>query len=420
MKQDPHPLSQTLPQQAPSSRPLSIYLIAAEESGDALGAALARALRKREGGTLKLFGIGGRAMAAAGIASPFAIDELSIIGLAAVPQKLPIIFRRIRDAAQDVVAARPDVLVIIDSPDFTHRIARKVRSLAPSIPILDYVSPSVWAWRSGRARAMRAYVDQVFAILPFEPAVHQRLGGPPCVYVGHPLIERIAELRPNAEEARRRLADPPIVLALPGSRKTEIRRLTGIFGTAIERLAAQVGPIEVVMPTVPHLAAQVREAVTRWAVTPRIAVEPADKWAAFRSAHAALAASGTVTLELALAGVPTVAAYRLHTIEAIVARLIRLQSRLPSVILANLVIGENVIPELLQEDCTPEKLTEALVPLMSDTPARQRQIEAFRRLDEIMAIGTVEPSAKAAAIVVEAARRGRRDVTMVGEAAAPR
>jgi lipid-A-disaccharide synthase len=390
-----------------SPRPISIAIIAAEESGDTLGAALARALRKREGGALKLSGVGGRAMAAAGITSPFAIDELAIIGLAAIPQKLPIIFRRIREAAREVVAARPDALVIIDSPDFTHRVARKVRHLAPSIPILDYVSPSVWAWRSGRARAMRAYVDQVLAILPFEPAVHQRLGGPPCIYVGHPLIERIAELRPNADEARRRLSDPPIVLALPGSRMTEIRRLTGIFGAAIERLAARVGPIEVVMPTVPHLAAQVREAVAGWTVTPRIAVEPADKWAAFRSARAALAASGTVTLELAVAGVPTVAAYRLHAIEAMVARLIRLQSRLPSVILANLVIGENVIPELLQEDCTPENLSAALVPLISDTPARQRQIAAFGRLDEIMAIGTEEPSAKAAAIVLDAARRGR-------------
>ena len=138
-----------------------------------------------------------------------------------------------------MVAARPDALVIIDSPDFTHRVARRVRRLAPSIPILDYVSPSVWAWRPGRARAMRAYVDQVLAILPFEPAVHVRLGGPPCLYVGHPLIERIAELRPNAEEAQRRRADPPVVLVLPGSRSSEIRRLLGIFGAAIARVAAR-------------------------------------------------------------------------------------------------------------------------------------------------------------------------------------
>jgi lipid-A-disaccharide synthase len=355
-------------------------------------------------------------MAAAGITSPFPIDELAIIGLAAIPQKLPTIFRRIRDAARTVVAGRPDALVIVDSPDFTHRVARRVRRLAPAIPFLDYVSPSVWAWRSGRARAMRAYVDQVLAILPFEPEVHRQLGGPPCVYVGHPLIERIADLRPGADEVRRRLAGPPIVLALPGSRMTEIRRLTGIFGAAIAAVVARAGPIELVVPTVPHLSSRVREAVAGWAVAPRIAVDPADKWAAFRGARAALAASGTVTLELALSGVPTVAAYRLQAVEAMVARLMRIQSRLPSVILANLVLGENVVPELLQQDCTQEKLADALVPLLSDTPQRRRQIEAFRRLDDIMAIGSEAPSAKAAAIVIDAARRGRQDVTAISGA----
>jgi len=396
--------------QASSSRPLSIYIIAAEESGDALGAALANALAKRETGALTLSGIGGRAMAAAGIVSPFAIDELSIIGLAAIPRRLPKIFRRIREAADAVVAARPDALVIIDSPDFTHRVARRVRRRDRSIPILDYVSPSVWAWRPGRAGAMRGYVDEVLAILPFEPAVHLRLGGPPCRYVGHPLIERIADLRPNAAEAARRLADPPIVLVLPGSRLNELRRHADIFGAAVERTAARFGAIELVMPTVPHLAAPLRAAVAGWNLTPRIVVEPAEKWAAFRSARAALAASGTVTLELALSGVPMVAAYRLQFIEAVVARLIRLQSRLPSVILANLVIGENIVPELLQEDCTPQKLADALLPLMSDTAERRRQIDAFGRLDEIMASGGVAPSVKAAGLVLDMARRGRGDV----------
>ena len=247
----------------------------------------------------------------------------------------------------------------------------------------------------------------VLAILPFEPAIHVELGGPPCTYVGHPLIERIGELRPNADEARRRAADPPLILALPGSRSNEIRRLAGIFGDAIARVSAQIGPIDLVMPTVPHVAAQLREAVAGWTVTPRIVVEPEAKWAAFRNARAALAASGTVTLELALAGVPTVAAYRLHPVEAIIARLIRLQAKLPSVILANLVIGENVVPELLQEDCTPDKLAAALLPLVSDTPERRRQIEAFGRLDAIMAIGAATPSAKAAAIVLDVARQGR-------------
>ncbi len=403
--------------QASPSRPLAIYIIAAEESGDALGAALATALARRSGGAVKLSGIGGRAMAAAGISSPFAIDDMAIIGLTAIPIKLPTIFRRIREAADAVVAARPDALVIVDSPDFTHRVARRVRRRAPSIPILDYVSPSVWAWRPGRARAMRAYVDQVLAILPFEPAVHVRLGGPPCVYVGHPVIERLAALRPSAAEADRRRADPPIVLVLPGSRSGELRRHIGIFGAALDRVVARFGALDLVLPSMPHLASQLREATAGWSVTPRIVIDPAEKWAAFRTARVALAASGTVTLELALAGVPMVAAYRLQILEAMVARAIRLQAKLQSVILANLVMGENVVPELLQEDCTPEKLADALVPLLSDTPQRRRQIEAFRRLDDIMASGGAAPSDKAAGIVLEAARRGRRDPAALDAAA---
>ncbi len=391
---------------APQPRPLSIYLVAAEESGDALGSALARALRAGAGSALTLAGVGGRAMAAEGIVSPFSIDELAIVGFSAIPARLPMILRRIRETADAIVAARPDALVIIDSPDFTHRVARRVRGRAPSIPIIDYVSPSVWAWRSGRARAMRTYVDGVLAILPFEPAAHQRLGGPPCVYVGHPLIERLAELRPQPREVQRRNADPPLVLALPGSRSSEIRRLLAVFGDAIARVAARIGPMELVLPTMPHLASAIRDGVAGWAVTPRIVTEPAEKWAAFRSARAALAASGTVTLELALSGVPTVAAYRVTLIEEIIARAARINKRLSSVILANLVLGENAVPELLQHDCTSQRIADALVPLISDSPQRLRQIEAFARLDHIMALEAV-PSAKAAAVVLNAARMGR-------------
>jgi len=388
------------------ARPLSIYLVAAEESGDALGAALVRALRSDTGGALVLAGVGGRAMAAEGVVSPFPTDDLAIVGVSAIPARLRLILRRIRETADAVIAARPDALVIIDSPDFTHRVARRVRARAPSIPIVDYVSPTVWAWRSGRARAMRAYVDCVLAILPFEPAAHQRLGGPPCVYVGHPLIERLSDLRPNPREAERRRSSPPLVLVLPGSRSSEIRLLLAVFGEAIANLHARVGAVELVLPTMPHLAARVGAGVANWAVKPRIVTEPAEKWAAFRNARAALAASGTVTLELALAGVPTVAAYRLTLVEEIIARVARIKQRLASIILANLVLGENIVPELLQHDCTPERLAAALAPLLSDTPEWRRQIGAFARLDSIMALDTL-PSARAAAVVLEAARSGR-------------
>jgi lipid-A-disaccharide synthase len=400
---------------APQPPPLAISLIAVEESGDVLGAALARALVEREGSVPKLSGVGGRAMAAAGIASPFPIDELSIIGLTAIPRRLPTIFRRIRETADAVVAAQPDALVIIDSPDFTHRVARRVRRCAPSIPIIDYVSPSIWAWRPGRARAMLRYVDCVLSILPFEPATYERLGGPPCYYIGHPMIERLAELRPNAEEMRRRQTSPPLILVLPGSRSSEIHRLLTIFGAAMARLATRIGPIELVLPTMPYLLPQVRECVAGWSVQPRIVVEPAQKWAAFRTARAALAASGTVTLELALAAVPTVGAYRVTLIEEIVARLARLPE-ISTIILANLVLGENVVPEFLQRDCTAEKLADDLVPLVSDTVQRRRQIEAFARLDAIMAIGSASPSSRAAAIVLDAARSGRRDLAAVNPA----
>ncbi len=384
-------------------RELAIVLVAGEESGDQLGAPLMRALKARTGGRVHFAGVGGREMAAEGLISPFPIEELAIIGFAAIPRRLPLILRRIRETAALVVAAQPDALVIIDSPDFTHRVARRVRAAAPAIPILDYVSPSVWAWRPGRASAMRSYVDHVLALLPFEPRAHARLGGPPCTYVGHPLLERLAQLRPSAQEASRRLADPPVVLVLPGSRGGEIRRLLAIFGQAVAPLGAGPQPPELVLPTLPHLAERIAAATAGWPLKPRLVVDPGDKQAAFRVARAALVKSGTVTLELALAGVPMVTAYKVSLIEEVVARI---AIQVPSVILPNLILEENVVPEFLQRDCTPRNLAAALMPLLSDSPERRRQIEAFGRLDVVMgAGGPVSPSGRAADIVFDLARR---------------
>ena len=274
----------------------SIFLVAGEESGDRLGAALIAAIRQRPIDDLTVVGVGGQAMAAQGVPSLFPIDELAIVGLD-IAGKLPLILRRIRQAAAAVVAARPDVLVIIDSPEFTHRVARRVRAKAPDIPIVDYVSPSVWAWRPWRARVMRRYVDHVLALLPFEPAAHVELGGPPCTFVGHPLSESVAQLRPDASEAQRRLADPPVVLMLPGSRRGELRHMLPIFAEAIERLAALTGPIELVVPAVAHLGQHIRAVASAWPVPTRVVTNPAEKLAALRTARAALAKSGTVTLD---------------------------------------------------------------------------------------------------------------------------
>jgi lipid-A-disaccharide synthase len=382
---------------------MKIALIAAEESGDALGGAVMAALRRAQP-DISFMGVGGRAMTAQGIVPPFDISELSIIGLASIPAKLPTILRRIRETADAIVAARPDALVIIDSPDFTHRVARRVRKRAPGVPIINYAPPSVWAWRSGRARAMCAYVDEVLAILPFEPATFARLNGPPTTYVGHPLIERIAELRPNADEARRRASEPPLVLVLPGSRRGEIKRFAATFGDALGKVAAKAGALDVVLPTLPHIAQMTAEATATWPVRPRIITEAAEKYSAFRTARAALAKSGTVTLELALAQVPTAAGYRIAAWEATIYRAL---VRVSSVILPNLVIGENVVPELLQEEFTPDLIAGALTPLLSDTPERRRQLQGFAKLDAIMEVGGEPPSVRAARAVLDVARRGR-------------
>lgn len=382
-----------------------IFLIATEESGDRLGASLMKVLRQRLGGAVRFEGVGGQSMAREGLISLFPIERLSIMGLAAVVKQLPMILRLIRQTATAVTEASPDILVIIDSPDFTHRVARRVRARDPFIPIIDYVSPSVWAWRPGRARAMCAYVDHVLALLPFEPEEYRRLRGPPCSYVGHPLTEQIGTLRPNPDENKRREAQPPVLLVLPGSRRSEIRHHMAVFGETLGRLKAEGTPFELILPTMPHLQDVVREAVKNWPVQPRIAIGEQEKRAAFRIAHAALAKSGTVTLELALAGVPMVAAYRAGSAEAWI---LRRAINVKSVILANLVVGENVVPEFLQQDCAPEKLSQALRDVLTDSPSRRRQIQAFAKIDAVMSTGKQSPSVRAADIVLATLRKSRR------------
>ena len=371
-----------------------------------------RALRERTGGAVMFAGVGGRGMAAEGLQSLHPIEDFSIIGLSSIPQRLPRIVRHLRDTLHALRRVRPDALIVIDSPGYNLWLARFARRANPSLPIFSYVSPSVWAWRPQRARSMRRFIDHVLSLLPFEPAAHQRLGGPPCSYVGHPIIAEVAALRPDAVEARRRLADPPVVLVLPGSRRGEVERLAAIFGNAVGLLRDRVGPLEVVVPTVPHLAPAVEAATRSWPVAARIVVDPAEKHAAYRVARLALAKSGTVTLELALAGVPMVAAYRLSTFDYAAGRML---VQVSSIILANLVLGENVVPEFIQGACTAENLCDALVPLIGDTPERRRQVEAFARLDQIMEIGAQAPAQRAADVVL--AGLPRRQVPFAGPAA---
>ena len=356
-----------------------------------------RAIREKVRNDVTFVGVGGHQMRQEGLDSFASIEMTGVIGFTALLRRMGRYLSLIRNIAERAAEAKPDVAVIIDSPEFTHRVARRLRRACPHVPIVDYVSPSVWAWRPWRARSMRRYIDHVLALLPFEPAVMARLGGPETTYVGHPLIERVAALRPGEGEAARRQAPPAVVLLMPGSRSGELRRMLPVFEKTAALIAARKHAVEFVMLAVPAQARHLQRETAAWPVPVRVVSDQEQKDAAFRMARAAVVKSGTSTLELAIAGVPMVAAYRLNPLEALVGYF---AISVPSIILANLVIGENVVPAFLQYHATPERLATATLDILGDGPGRTRQLDAFRQLDSIMEIGRAVPSERAADVVL--------------------
>ncbi len=377
-----------------------IFLVAGEHSGDFLGSALMRSLREQLEGQPLFAGVGGELMEKQGLESLFPLEDVAVMGLTDVVPRLPAIIRRVYQTVDAALAFSPDIVVIIDSAEFTHAIARRIRRKRPQIPLIDYVSPSVWAWRPGRARKMAAYIDHVLALLPFEPEAHRRLGGPPCTYVGHPLVEKMSFMQScSPEKLQSRLAidgDAKKLLVLPGSRRSEVRRLMEPFGAAVDILQARHKKLEVLLPVMPSVERLVREAARDWSLQPHILQGEEDKFAAFNLADAALAASGTVTLELALCKVPMVVAYKMGTAEYSLRRLVSVHS----IVLANLVLGENVFPEFLQEDCTPENLARATDELLRDTNVLARQKSGLERVAEKTLLENTTPSREAARVVL--------------------
>ena len=387
-----------------AAAPLKVFLIAGEESGDALGAGLMRALSEATGSNVRFAGIGGGRMTALGLGSLFPMEEIALHGLAAVLARLPSLQRRLSETVAAVVAAEPDVLIAVDCPAFSLRVASRVRRRNRRIAIVDYVSPTVWAYFPGRARRMARFVDRLLAILPFEPEVHRRLGGPPATYVGHPLITRLGELRPGpGERPPLEAGRLPVLLVLPGSRRSEVTRLMAPFGEAVGRVAKQCGPLEVVLPAVPRLAGEIRARTAGWPVKPAIVEGEAEKLAAFRRAHAALAASGTVSLELALSGVPTVVAYRVDPL----IRPFKFMLTAKSIVLPNLILDELAIPEFIDGASHPARLAAALSPLLRDGPERAAQLAAFDRLEGLMDPDGPPPSTRAAEAVLETLKQRR-------------
>lgn len=384
------------------AKPLSLMLVCGEPSGDQLGGQLMAALKVVAGDSVAFSGVGGRAMAAQGLKTLFPLDDTAVMGLREVVPKIPVILRRVREASDFAEATRPDAVVLIDSPDFTHRIARRLKRRDPSIRTIDYVAPQVWASRRYRARDMKRNFDLVLALLPFEPPFFEKYGLK-TIFVGHPVIER-AKFMTGGPELRARLgiaADAPLLCVLPGSRTSEIRFILPAFKAAVAEIARRVPGLVTIMPTVPHVATKVREAATDWPAPVHVVENEADKFAAFKAANAALAASGTVTTELALARTPMVTAYIVGGLTYALARWL---FKLPHFTLVNLLLERRAVPEFLQGEATAKALADAVVPLLTDRQAAARQIadldEASKRLGE----GGEAPSLRAAHAIVDFVR----------------
>ncbi len=386
---------------------MRLFLVAGEPSGDALGAALMAGLRTLAPG-VRFDGVGGPMMAAEGLASRFPMAELSVMGLAEVIPRYPALRRRMIETANAVLSAPPDALVTIDSPDFGLRVAARVRRADPAIPTIHYVAPSVWAWRPGRADRMARHVDHVLCLLPFEPP-YMAAAGMTADFVGHPIAAapRATPAETAAFRARHGIAEAaPVLLVLPGSRAGEVRRLGPVFGAALARMHAARPDLRVVLPTVAAVAPAVRALAAGWPGAPVVVEDRADRPAAFASGTVALAASGTVSLDLAAARVPMVIGYDLAWLSRLViGRMLRTRT----VTLVNLVSETRAVPEFLGAAFRPAPLADAVLALMPDGPARAAQTSAMALTMARLGEGGEAPGLRAARSVL--ARLGQPRAT---------
>jgi lipid-A-disaccharide synthase len=378
---------------------LTVMLIAGEPSGDALGEQLIESLKATSDRTLRIVGIGGQHMRAAGLQSLFGLDDTSVMGLREVVPRIPRILRRVREAADLAIRLRPDLVVMIDSPDFTHRVAKRIKRLAPDLRLANYVAPQVWASRPKRAQRMAQYFDHVLCLLPFEVPFFEK-AGLPATFVGHPVIERTpAPGLGVAFRARHGIAEnQKVLVVLPGSRLSEVHFLWPVFKDAIEQTERRTGPLSIVVPTVSTVARRVKEAVSAWRASAIVVEDAAEKWSAFDAADAALAASGTVSTELALMSTPMVIGYRVGAVTAGIAR--QLMTLPPHITLVNLILNRRAIPEFVQDDCTAENLSRELVTLLMNPAARMAQVVASGEAIKALGFGQERPSLRAARAIL--------------------
>ncbi len=383
---------------SPQNGPL-LYVIAGEPSGDVLGARLMAALRQRAGGRVHFAGIGGEMMRAEGLSSLFPMAELSVMGLAEVLPRLPRILKRLKQTLADIEARRPVAVITIDSWGFTGRIHKGLKRRGVAAVRLHFVAPMVWAWKEGRSKQLAERLDLLMCLLPNEPEYFRR-HGLAAVHVGHPVIESGAECGDgDAFRQRHQLGQGSLLCVLPGSRRSETSRLLPVFARTMGLLKSRHPELRVVVPTVETVAADVAEAAARWPLPSVVVRGAAEKYDAFAACQAALAASGTVALELALARLPTIITYRMNAVTSVLARKL---VRLKYVSLVNLLLDRPVVPELLLEDCRPDLLCAALDRLLVDEEARREQREGLAEAVQRLGYGQDTPSHRAADAVLAA------------------
>lgn len=385
----------------------TIMLVAGEPSGDALGGQLIEGLKLLTQGRLRIVGVGGPEMRAAGLQSLFSLDDTSVMGLREVVPRVPRILARVRQAAAFAAKMQPDITVTIDSPDFTHRVAKAIQRMAPDLKLVSYVAPQVWASRPERAKKMATYFDHVLCLLPFEVPFFAD-AGLKATFVGHPVVERAPTAGLGATFCAKYGigADERILVLLPGSRLSEIRFLWPVFRDAIEQTEAKTGALRIVLPTVPTVAARVKALVAEWGHPVLVIEDPQEKFAAFEAADVALAASGTVSTELALSATPMVIGYRLGRLTAMIARR---YVRVSYITLINLILNRRAIPEFVQDDCTAENLSAELVQLISNPAARVAQVTASAQAVKALGLGDEKPSVRAARAVLAVMREPRKE-----------
>ena len=385
---------------------MKLFLIAGEPSGDNLGGALMAGLRDLAP-AVEFLGVGGPAMQAQGLESRFPMEELAVMGIWEVLPKYRALKARIAETARAVADERPDALITIDSPDFCLRVAREARRLNPDLRTIHYVAPSVWAWRPGRAKKMAEVIDHVLAILPFEPPL-MRAAGMTCDFVGHPIVsEPVASAAEAAafRETHGIAPEQPLILCLPGSRRGEVSRLGPRFDEALMRLRDRVPEIRVVIPTVRGVSGLVRDMAKRWPTAPVVVESPEERRAAFAAADLALAASGTVSLDLAANDVPMVIGYDVAPLSRLI---IRLLLKTDTVTLVNLVSDTRVVPEFLGANCEPGPMSQALFCLIEHPEDRAGQIAAMNLTMERLGRGGEAPGLRAARSVLDALSSARR------------